>query len=611
MIKKSLMAEKDDTSLSRRVQLVAVRGILVFLTLTVLFGEVKAESSIDSDKQFQAALSLNYAVVSLERIISCNDRVVLNQEHDAIISNLNIRNIPDKTIICILQKIMDLIVRNKNIEAERDFIRKYYKDNVVNTMRNSIGHGLDNGSYTSIASVLASTGSMYFNYRTQLDQYRQQRERSDWELDRALFVELNSLSRELLNASWELLKKYEIPDEWRLTPKQIKAYLEILKDNAPERRYRRLERIMKSFSRYPPYWYYIGRAAQECKKTKEALAAYDKFDKVNRKIFRKDKFAASVAMNRLVLLGDHVEEARLRVDLATVCNNSENSDWANLLFAACQYAKYGHTNRARELVMANIDNGYTEVLGSPETLDVLGESVLKDAPKEILNYVIDAALLNNAIGNQDLLHLYGKMRNEEILKKVKNEIASIAVKTIPNNSWNFLSDDEISVSIPLKWLPENVHKEMCVVITEAESNKELSKKSLELEFRQTESDKVLLVAADAFDIEEILEKDCLVAVELILGREKLANDQTENNEYEVIFRFISQKEAVEKSATQKVLIKLKDSLSNAVGSVSTSLADKLKDQAESQEKRLVFVLDNLQFEGEEIDLSMFDLKMGK
>ena len=69
--------------------------------------------------------ALNMAAVSINRILSTQDRIVLDQEYSSIMNNLNLGNIrPDSDIMELYRKIMD-VISQKRLRAEKpNFCRR-------------------------------------------------------------------------------------------------------------------------------------------------------------------------------------------------------------------------------------------------------------------------------------------------------------------------------------------------------------------------------------------------------------------------------------------------------------------------------------------------------
>jgi hypothetical protein len=84
--------------------------------------------------------------------------------------------------------------------------------------------------YAGILKSVLYTGSFYFNYRSQMDAYAQEKEEGKWAIEAKTMQGLNSFYKKLLKYSWELMRRYDLPDEWRLNEKQLSDYTDILKE---------------------------------------------------------------------------------------------------------------------------------------------------------------------------------------------------------------------------------------------------------------------------------------------------------------------------------------------------------------------------------------------
>ena len=155
------------------------------------------------------------------------------------------------------------------------------------------------------------------NYRKERATAMTEREKAEMELQITAIEQFHALRRELFVTSWKLSEDYNIKDEWRLTEKQIKQYNEILMDSNEMRKYERLESIQDKFEAYPPFWYFLGHAANyiACnsdtdfsqgvreKYKKLAKKHFEKFEECNRyNILREDQLTSSFALEYVDLL---------------------------------------------------------------------------------------------------------------------------------------------------------------------------------------------------------------------------------------------------------------------------------------------------------------------
>jgi hypothetical protein len=77
-------------------------AILISITQLIASIHCYAES-FDESEAFSSILALNYCHFSLAKIISYNDRIVLDEEYNNIINNINLSKIHDEEILSIIK----------------------------------------------------------------------------------------------------------------------------------------------------------------------------------------------------------------------------------------------------------------------------------------------------------------------------------------------------------------------------------------------------------------------------------------------------------------------------------------------------------------------------
>ncbi|MBF0258314.1 MAG: hypothetical protein HQK62_05660 [Desulfamplus sp.] len=520
--------------------------IIIFILLSGVFlsGEVRAELNKEQT-QLQVLQSLNLIAVSLTHIMNYNDKMVLDQEYNTIINNLNLSNIPDADIITLLQELMDLLTSSKIKEGEREHLLSRFDKNVQNELKNRVrSRILDTdiliNPYTTVLTAILSTGSFYFNYRAQMDSYNREKEEGKWAIEVKTMEGLNNFYKKLLKYSWELMRRYNFPDEWRLDEKQISDYTDILKEPDLERRYRKLERIENSFQKFPPYWYYRGEAAQESGRNEEALSCFKQFQQIHQRILRKDPYAASVAMHKTMLIAEQAKaESEIKKDLDLILSNSNDSDWGNILFAALQYANMGDSDIAGKLILRNLDNGHISFIDSPDMIRRVGPALLLNAKPDLFNRIMDMVLKNDKVKNYDLLWLYGQIRNSDILKKIQPEFDRVLLQTTDKsifNPLNLFKGNNILLFLPTRWMVENA---LVTLHFKSEADdKELN--PVDASVMPDLPEMTVLTFKNVFPIKSFIKKKHFAEISISLVCEKLATDRTEKEDYNIKMVFNSQ-----------------------------------------------------------------------
>ncbi|MFH1216643.1 MAG: hypothetical protein V1706_09090 [Pseudomonadota bacterium] len=541
--------------------------------------------------KLQVLQSLNQIAISLTHIISYNDKVVLDQEYNTIINNLNLSRIPDAEIISLLQELMDLLASSKIQDHDRSYLARSYERDVENELeRNAASRifdpaGFITNPYTGILIAVVNAGSFYFNYRFKIEDYKKEREKKAWEIDEKTLLGLNNFYKKLLKSSWELMRQYNLPDEWRLNENQLSDYTAILKESNIELRYRKLERIENSFQKFPPYWYYRGQAAQEMGNKQEALRCFNQFQQIHQGLFRKDPYAASTAMRKSMLMEGQATPDQLRSDLKIIVDNSDDADWGNILFAALQYARIGDVDNAAQLIMRNLDNGHMAFIENPEMVHTVGPALLLNSRPDVFNRIMDTVMENDKIKNYDVLWLYGQIRNRDILKRIKPEFDRILLVTSNKsllNPLNLFKGDNLTLFLPTRWMADNLTIRLHLA-TENETR----------EFRPSEMGPLpnfpeitVLTFADVLSVKTYIKKKRTAQIAIDLVREKLAEDKTDQDAYSIEMIFTTTiVPSAEKSAKEKLYA---DSLAaSVVGSGKAKIFDTdepADQQAPTQEK---------------------------
>ena len=367
----------------------------------------KWETGKISDKEkLMAAYALNLCTVSVSQIVDYSDLVILEQEYEAILNNLNLENFPkDEALLDILKQILDTVTFFRIQEGDKKFIDREYQQKMKNAIWSAvpnIGLIVAGGNPITMAISLASqVGIGYMNYRKEKANNQLEYDKQKWQLQRSAIEQFNALRRELFTTAWRLADKYNFPDEYRLTEKQITQYNDILMDENIFRKYERLCAVKENFEAYPPFWYYLGNAsnavAQEYfeedktvynKYKKLALESFNQYWKVNNlPLLRKDDIAASCALEHIDLLvqdGIEVNKEKINELLGIAIKNAGNS-WDIIQLCTMNYLRLGSFEEAKKYLRILV----TEDYNAPFNAQILSQRYVGEAIEkndEMFNY---------------------------------------------------------------------------------------------------------------------------------------------------------------------------------------------------------------------------------
>lgn len=230
----------------------------------------------------KAAYALNACMVSVSQIVDYNDVNVLRQEYDNLLNNLNLENIiKDDSLLDALKKILDTCHFYILHAKDKEMLKKKQALRLKGALGNALGSGNvialfgNPNPYVLAAGVLAMVGIAAVRYKSERDKAKLENELEEWELEKSALEQLHNLRRTLFETAWRLAERYQYPDEWRLTERQIKIYNDIIAITDPLSRFESLRLLDDQFEAYPLFWYYKGRAALEVAmayRTEEMLA---------------------------------------------------------------------------------------------------------------------------------------------------------------------------------------------------------------------------------------------------------------------------------------------------------------------------------------------------
>ena len=344
-------------------------------------------------------LALNMAIVSIHKIIATQDRIVLEQEYQNIINNLSLGNIEsDYELTGLYQEMMTFITGKRIRDEDAKIFRSRYDRRKQNLLMDALSDVRAYGGniLSWLRSLAVSCTSSYFSYQNSKSELLEGLNDELWLLKKDEIEDCNFLQEKLLNSSWNLLRQYKIPDNYRLVQKSMDDFYRAVNENDTKRRLRMLRALEKDFQVYPPYWFYRARAAQEVNDNKEAHSSFEKFNEVWRPVLRQDpykveavKFRISEIVNKENLTDDDKRE--ILGLLEVMRDNTPRDDWANNIFAGVVYFLFDEKDTGIEIIETNIDFGYEETLSNAlltemkkGRLDALTLYALKDDVRDII-----------------------------------------------------------------------------------------------------------------------------------------------------------------------------------------------------------------------------------
>jgi TPR repeat protein len=308
------------------------------------------------------------AIASVHRITAAADRIVLDQEYKNIINNLNLGNIEDDAELKELYKDLLEVIGNKTLRqeeseratAEHDKREKNRFVKLLSGARASAG-----SPWTFIGGLLADGATAYFG-ASQIRKPGDEPGDALWKMERSNIEDCAALQRRLLDSSWTLLRRYNLPDEYRLTQNDLEDFDKAVRENDPAKKTRMFRALEPNFKTYAPFWYYYAASALSAGDENTARMCFIEFDRAWRPVLRQDIFKAETAKYRAGKLSDDGASPKEIIgQLEIIMENTPRENWINNLFAGVMYYSVGETRKGMECVSVNVDFGAeSEISGS-------------------------------------------------------------------------------------------------------------------------------------------------------------------------------------------------------------------------------------------------------
>lgn len=412
------------------------------------------ESEIE---KIRAAYALNVCAVSVSQIVDYNDQYILDQEYENTLNNLNLERMPkDEAFLKILTETLNVVTFFRIYASKKKMIEEKYQHKMKNAIWSAvpnlafiISSGGMGGIPALAASLATEVGLGYMNYRKTKSENDLEYKSNMVELEYTAIEQLNAIRTELFVTSWKIAEKYNFPDNYRLTENQINQFNDILMDPNITRRFSRLFSIRQNFIAYPPFWYYLGNAAnliyqkdsanysEEYKAYYKGIAekAYDYYINLNESfsVLRSDEIVSACALEYCDILPD--EKADKKAELLQIAFKWAGGRNDVVQLCAFAYLKMEKFIEAEGLLKKLVDERYNEELNAQVLSSIYANYYFKTSDANtalshtILSQQVPSTVLfplpvndNEAKSQSELWDIY--------MIEQKNSLAASSKKTI-------------------------------------------------------------------------------------------------------------------------------------------------------------------------------------
>lgn len=403
-------------------------------------------------KKLKAACALNMCMVSLSQIVDYQDLEVLKMEYDSILNNLNLEAVvKDDALLNALQSIMDACHFYILHARDKEILKKKQQARLKGALGNALGGGnviaiFGSGNPWAIAAgAVTMIGVGAVNYKSQRDKAKLENEVDEWHLERSALEQLHNLRRTLFETAWRFAEKYNYPDSYRLTEKQISVYNDIIRNPDPQTRYESLWLIRDNFRAYPMFWYYLGRAALETSDAfrpdakdgeRKRQISYGEGDSTLQEVYRKKAIDAYETFKKChmgnELMREDVLAASAYLDHAQLCDPANPRELCQILDDVNRAYRIAPLDEEvvqlcafRYLQLFELSDRLKAALHDGENRRLLSDEDIASIPKqavECLRFLVSRGF-NAEVNGRALSRVYKLTNNHEEYLVVKSLVS--------------------------------------------------------------------------------------------------------------------------------------------------------------------------------------------
>ena len=446
-----------------------------------------------------ALFAINHINWVVTKIKTYNDPAVLEEEYKGLTADaLNLRVIKDPELIDLICRILDVIVEMRIEEKERAFLKDELDQGTADAMADAVSgiriSGLN--PISMVASAITSVATAALNYRKAKRALQKKFERQNWALDKNRMYYLNDLNKELLRDFWAIVQKYpDLPDQFRVSEKNIQLLVDHLKDEDAGKRHEFLQAFEDQFAGFQPYWYHRAAAAYEVASNEsledwmrkearqDAHFSLGRFMSIQIKcgnVLRKDPTAAKAALLQAAMLSeDKSTDTKAYQDaINVVVRNSSPDDWQSAYFCALiAIRELNDVDQAEKILAPAISeldwqrrrrlvdwkeevetkfalSGKEKISDLLTTGDALYEcrtlivNMATNLPQKVYEEKLARICTDQNASMREKMFCYGAMGYKQALNKLRPDVSNMRVykRSVANEEAHYL------VSVPFSWV---------------------------------------------------------------------------------------------------------------------------------------------------------------
>lgn len=447
------------------------------LTIFIIFAAFSfAFATTPTENQKQAIFMMNYAQFVTYKLRTYNNIIALEDEYENLSNNMNFETIQDYDSVTTINNLMDSIYQERKNNKNRERLKVSIEKKMNEALYNSIPQvtTIITGNMNPLMMAIntaKSAGNIFVSYQKYKNKLSEEYDEKMYQFQSLKEEILKNMSQELNTYTFNLMKEYNISDEWRLNGTEIEQILKFTKDSNKERVFTNLKNMSEGryVQHFPMFWYYLAKSADEIKKDSEAVKYYSRFEEENVEIFRYDRTAVDAYKGKIAILLKNQKANKKEILSKLKFIETNKTSWNDYYFCALVYAQLNDNDNAKRLLERNLNELSAEVdnqfVQGANLIDLLASQTFEgktfydglELSRALLNEIGQAEISLESVENQyksdtqaynEALYYYGLNPSSYA---VNNSLESLKNISLSSRSYSE-KVCQIDIQIPMQWV---------------------------------------------------------------------------------------------------------------------------------------------------------------
>ncbi len=326
-------------------------------------------SSSTHDKQ-KTQLALNMTVAAVQRVVSSEDRIVLDQQYRTIVNRLKIGKIDDDELRSLYDSLLEELTVNRLSQEDRERFERVYDSEqkrliltaLKDTVFDAIPFALPGATtWIALGKALINGASPFFGYPAVKQRLLKHLDSALWQLAPEKTSVFDELQRRLHDARLNFARTYDLSGDAILVQEDFDELEKAFTHPDPFQARAMVSELRERFAAYPLFWFYKGEASLRRGNINTAEEYFTRFDETSCDVLQKDPYKVQIAKYR-VMMNDYASRDEIRQQLAVIKEHA--SHWLDYLFLGIVSFAIGDKEQAYEAVKHNIQLHLEEDLSS-------------------------------------------------------------------------------------------------------------------------------------------------------------------------------------------------------------------------------------------------------